>query len=157
MTKKSKRPKHYGRWGAMKARCYNPNQMMYKYYGFRGIKVCDEWKNSFVSFNKWCEKTYEEGKTLDRIDVNGDYSPDNCKWSTPKEQQSNIRTNLNRSLNMTEVQKVSIERLKRFYGEPKNRVTKFCKRCGVFKNISEFNLWTSSRDKLSPYCSKHPR
>ena len=89
----------YRVWCAMKRRCYNPNTDAYKHYGGRGIKVCDEWKNDFVSFQEWAlANGYdEEAKvgqcTIDRKDNNKDYSPENCHWVTQKEQTRNTRTN----------------------------------------------------------------
>ena len=83
----------YSCWRDMKNRCYLPSREKYKNYGARGITVCEEWKNDFVAFYDWAMANgYRDDLTLDRIDVNGKYSPDNCKWSTQKEQQNN-RTN----------------------------------------------------------------
>ena len=63
---------------------------MYKNYGGRGIRVCDEWKDDFEPFMKWAQENgYKEGLSIERIDVNGNYEPSNCKWITPKEQYLN--------------------------------------------------------------------
>lgn len=87
--------KLYGVWNSMKARCYNKNNHAYNCYGGRGIKVCDEWINSFESFFNWSTANgYEDNLTLDRIDVNGDYSPDNCRYVTYLTQANNTRQNL---------------------------------------------------------------
>ena len=84
----------YRRWQHMKDRCYNPNDKRYKNYGRRGIKVCDEWLNSFENFYNWAVNNgYQEGLTIDRIDVDGNYEPSNCRWVTTKEQQFNKRNN----------------------------------------------------------------
>jgi len=78
----------------MKGRCYNSNRWNYKYYGARNIKVCDEWKNNYQAFKIWAyENGYNETLTLDRIDVNGDYEPNNCRWISDKEQKNNTRRN----------------------------------------------------------------
>jgi hypothetical protein len=84
----------YETWRSMKQRCYYKKHRNYKYYGARGIKVCKEWL-SFKNFHEWAEKNCShEGLTLDRIDVNDNYCPKNCKWSTRIEQSRNTRRNV---------------------------------------------------------------
>ena len=80
----------YQIWQGMKARCLNPNNPHYANYGGRGIKICDEWINNFNQFVADM-KDRPCGYSIDRIDNNGDYTPNNCKWSTKKEQQRNRR------------------------------------------------------------------
>lgn len=86
-------------WIAMKERCYNEKNNDYVIYGGRGICICDEWKNNFKSFYDWAvangyDENAEFGKlTIDRIDVNGNYEPSNCKFSTIKEQCNNKTNN----------------------------------------------------------------
>ena len=82
-------------WIGMKTRCYNPNHHNYKDYGGRGIKICETWKNDYLSFANWSRKNgYSENLSIDRIDVNGDYSPENCRWVDIKTQSKNKRNNV---------------------------------------------------------------
>lgn len=81
-------------YNGMKARCYNSNTPEYKNYGGRGIKMCDEWINNPQSFYDWAmDNGYEEGLSIDRIDVNGNYEPSNCRWVTKEVQDNNRRNN----------------------------------------------------------------
>lgn len=83
-----------GIWFSMKQRCFNKNNPAYKHYGGRGITICDEWKNDFKAFYDWSMANgYDECLSIDRIDVNGNYEPSNCRWATTEEQGFNKRTN----------------------------------------------------------------
>lgn len=85
----------YGVWLGMKERCYNPNSNRYQNYGDRGIKLCDNWRDNFQAFYDWAMANgYDENApygqcTIDRIDVNGDYCPNNCRWVDLKAQRNN--------------------------------------------------------------------
>ena len=86
-------PKYYD----MLDRCYNENTQSYKYYGARGITVCQEWKEDFISFYNWSiENGWKNELSIDRVNNNGNYEPSNCRWTTDKQQNRNKRnTKLN--------------------------------------------------------------
>ena len=76
----------------MKGRCCNPNDAAYHHYGERGITVCDEWRHSFETFRDWALASgYRDDLSIDRIDNDKGYTPDNCRWATAKEQSNNTR------------------------------------------------------------------
>jgi hypothetical protein len=83
--------KEYVTWQNMKRRCDNPNKKCWMDYGGRGIKVCDRWINSYENFLLDMGRKPTPFHSIDRINVNGDYEPSNCKWSTKSEQQYNRR------------------------------------------------------------------
>lgn len=84
----------------MKTRCYNKDNPDYKDYGGRGITICDEWLNDFMAFYYWSiNNGYKDNLTIDRIDNNKGYSPDNCRWVDVKTQTNNTRRNVLLSYN----------------------------------------------------------
>jgi len=91
-TKKGNVSREFHSWHGMKQRCTNPKTKHYNYYGGRGITICDRWLNSFTDFIEDMGPR-PEGKSLDRINNDGNYEPNNCKWSTQVEQLKNRRIN----------------------------------------------------------------
>lgn len=84
----------------MLSRCYNPKDGMYHRYGGRGITVCDEWRKDNKAFFQWAMSNgYSEELTIDRIDPNGNYCPENCRWATMRVQQNNKTTSLKVEIN----------------------------------------------------------
>ena len=81
-------------WIALKDRCTNPNNQRFKYYGGKGVKVCEEWKHDFQKFYDFAiENGWKKGLTIDRMDNDGDYSPENCHFITNRKQQLNKSNN----------------------------------------------------------------
>ncbi len=80
-------------WCDMRQRCNRPQHKWYPSYGGRGITICDSWQNSFEAFWSDMGSTWAKGRQLGRIDNDGPYSPDNCRWETPMQQQSNKSNN----------------------------------------------------------------
>lgn len=107
----------YRVWGCMLNRCYDPNRSEYKNYGGRGIKVCNEWKNSYKAFREWAYSNgYDKSLSgrecsLDRVDSDGDYEPGNCRWISMSEQAWNKRDTVwlnyrGRSITFGEAEKI---------------------------------------------------
>lgn len=88
----------YNTWISMRQRCLNPKVPNYDLYGGRGIKICDRWVNSFENFLSDMGYKPSQRHSIDRIDVNGNYEPSNCKWSTDEEQQNNKRNSVKISI-----------------------------------------------------------
>lgn len=85
----------YKIWQGIKRRCYNSNEIRYKNYGGKGIKMFEEWKNDFSIFEEWAlNNGYEDDLTIDRIDLSKDYDPSNCRWATIEQQANNKSNNV---------------------------------------------------------------
>lgn len=116
----------------MKTRCYNKKRKSYKYYGGKGIEICDEWLNNFINFYNWSiNNGYKENLTIDRIDVNKNYEPNNCRWVPMKEQFHNRTDNVYFIINN---QKKCLAELCEEYNMPYQTVRK---RLARGKNILE--------------------
>ena len=93
--KNGKRERLYIVWCDIIQRCFDKNDPGYQRYGARGITICDEWRHNYPAFREWAfANGYNEQLTIDRIDNDGDYSPDNCRWTTAKVQSRNKSTNV---------------------------------------------------------------
>lgn len=83
----------YNIWCAMKERCYTKTFRLYKWYGAKGVTICDEWRNDFAAFREWAiNNGYEETLTIERNEISKGYEPSNCRWITRKEQARNKST-----------------------------------------------------------------
>ena len=137
-------------WQQMKQRCYNPKHKRYKDWGARGIQICDEWKNDAGAFIEWCIKNgWRQGLFLDRINNNENYTPANCRFSTPAESNSNKRSTRRLEINgeLLTAQEIWIK-----YQPPVN-LKAFLRRIGasgwsVQKAITEpKRLWVNSTNQ----------
>lgn len=122
-------------WSGMKERCYRTKHKHYKNYGGRGIEICTEWKDDYLTFKQWALcNGYKENLTLDRINVNGNYEPQNCRWTTVKEQMNNKRNN---HLIKIEGEMLTISQISEKYNIPKSTVR--------WRNNNNRNIITGAR------------
>lgn len=148
----------YKIWKEMRYRCNNPNNKSYYRYGGRGIKVCDEWNNSFVPFYEWAmsngykEDVAESGRnriSIDRIDNDGDYSPDNCRWADDFIQSANKRD----SMTLSEKTGICPNCGKKFIKHQRNG-EKTCSRTCARKLYFKLHPNTKNYMKICPICKK---
>lgn len=136
--------KLHGVIGAIISRCYRPANNRYKSYGGRGITVCAEWKNSRTAFFEWAIATgYKPGLTIDRKNNNGNYCPDNCRWTTNAEQQANT----------TKTRRLT------WNGETLT-ITEWAYRLGVARAVLVGRIdkqWTNERIFTQPFRTPHAR
>lgn len=144
-ARKNQRTRLYQTWQDMKKRCYIPSTTGYKNYGGRGISVCDEWRNDFTAFESWSiDHGYTDVLAIDRIDVNGNYEPTNCRYVTQKENNRNRTSNHNLTA----------------FGETKSVIMwSEDKRCQVnfdtlYQRIYKLD-WNVERAIVTPYVSHH--
>lgn len=105
----------YSIWNGMIGRCYRKKNSEYKNYGGRGISICKEWKDDFVKFYNWANNNgYMDTLSIDRIDVNGNYEPTNCKWANQIQQMNNTRVNHSITINNKTLTVTEWERLYNF-------------------------------------------
>lgn len=115
----------YNSWLAMRQRCLNPNSTYYRYYGGRGITIDERW-SSFAAFREDMGSRPSKEHSLDRIDVNGNYGPQNCRWATAKQQRENQRTqNFGKKLNEERVREIKQMLVQLPYGAQPEIARKF--------------------------------
>ena len=128
----------YNIYHGMKARCYNENEAKYEIYGARGITICDEWLNKehgFENFYEWAiNNGYSDDLSIDRIYVNGNYEPSNCRWATAKEQALNTR--FNRRV-FADGKEMTLEEFANYVGINKATIYKRLKRGITFEQMVE--------------------
>lgn len=144
----------YKIWGTMIQRCTNPSSSMYKNYGARGIKVCDRWSDKetgFINFYKdMGERPVDEDGTpyqIDRIENSKGYSPENCRWVTPKD---NARNKSNNNTFLVYGEPMCLKQLCEIFKINRNSVTNRVKRTGEDKYTALYSILSHKGFELSP-------
>ena len=122
----------YRIWNGMKTRCYRPCYSGYSNYGGRGISVCEEWYGDFEVFEKWAlANGYTENLTIDRIDNDGDYCPNNCRWVTRSQQNSNKRPRSYRAYKRSYIWEID---------GVKKSIIEWCEEYGLSRTMVEYRV-----------------
>lgn len=148
MTEEEKRAVLKKRWYGIKTRCFNSNNPAFQYYGGRGVTVCERWL-SFENFYNDMASTFQEGLTIDRVDVNGNYEPSNCRWATYEEQANNKRKTRRVKY---EGKEVTILELSRITGLEKRELKK--KRAPFHSNIKSIYVTPKLHRRIIHNCKK---
>lgn len=140
------------RWKAMLERCYYPHNKAYSHYGGRGIEVCAEWRHDFKAFYDWAiENGWDESLTLDRIDNDGNYCPENCRWISMKEQCRNRSNNVNITIDgVTKAEVCWCEEYGISRSAFRNRI-----RRGMSPKMA-LTVAVPLKETVEEYCRKHP-
>lgn len=129
--------KLYKVWDGLRYRCYNPSCHAYDSYGGRGIEVCAEWRTNFEAFHGWALASgYRDGLSIDRIDNDGNYEPENCRWVTMKTQSRNRRSTIQLTVHG---ETRSVKEWAEIYGLPYGALQKRLRKPGAdpFKALTE--------------------
>lgn len=136
----------YEIWCGIKKRCENPNSSGFHIYGSREIKICDLWRHDFLKFYDWAIKNgYSDSLTIDRIDVNGDYCPENCRWVDAKTQSNNTRRTIIVNYNG---ESLSVKQLSEKIGANYNRLLKAIRKYNM--NVDDAIAYAKSGERHRP-------
>lgn len=139
-------PKLESIFQGMKRRCYKPSDKSYRWYGLKGIKICDEWINDPKVFEDWAlSNGYSDGLTIDRIDENKDYCPENCRWVTASKNSKYKSTT--QIITIGNISKTGKD-WSRFLGLSVNTINSYVRRYGLYNTISFIERYMENPIKL---------